>query len=716
MALRAAKPRLPVGTARFFRDRATALDTLYRTLAVVDYTWAMRFPDPPCSPAANRARLLRSNDALFLDPISGKTSSWMAALLGPNAKDKSLEASLDQASISEAPSQAEYARLRARQNLITKALDSEDAVGEARAKLYCKRAEVREKLAASNRASGPVLAARSSGEGNSRKGLVIMAGKTEDALEIRGAGVVIETRSGIRVLTDRRLGAGAVVALVDGKPQPTPLIIEREDERTGLMLLRPDGDLGEAMSLAVAAPKKDDLVFAIAHSDRLGAWTRTQGLVTSADADQFETDAVADASMTGGAVLDEAGVLAGVLVLRRTENGGGEWPVAVPAPALRAWIDGGVAPDASPAPIADAGTTKILTASRPLLESVAVGQGAISASAESFTQRTPWGSTTRAVCVANCGDSSPRGSYSGGGDGNAELGQALGKLAAIGVQALIFKGIPALFRSIGALFKSNPSKSETRRESANSTHETTRKEPEKLPDPVLHFDLTTKELDNSIIFTARITANRKDVLLSNIAVEFTVNGSTQPPVKTDDDGLAVLKVYTPRSIAAHERLDAESAKHPWLTNASRTVTKQNLCIVTLIGATAAVGVVLVAPAPIVLVTTTGVALAANPPATVSSCVLIAKVTSLAAAAACTAMLGENLSKNSEPMITVPEKPDPGTPSYRAPPLPYKGTEIKKENVIGPEVVPQHSQDAHDELSMMSRSRTRIMIRTWNPQG
>ncbi|MBI2789993.1 MAG: trypsin-like peptidase domain-containing protein, partial [Elusimicrobia bacterium] len=626
-ALRAAKPRLPDGTSPFFRDRATALDTLYRTLAVVDYSWALRFPDPPCSPAAKRARLLRSDDGLFLDPISGKTSSWMAALLGPTAKDKSLEASLDQASISAAPSQAEYARLRARQNLITKALDSEDAVGEARAKLYCKRAEVREKLASSNRASGPVLAPRSSGEGNSRRGVVIMAGRTADDLEIRGAGVVVETKSGIRVLTDRRLGAGTVVALVDGNHQPVPLSIERDDEKSGLMLLRPDGDVGEAMAIGEAAPKKDDLVFAFAHSDRLGAWTRTQGLVTSADVGQFQTDAVADASMTGGAILDEAGVLAGVLVLRRAGDGGGEWPAAVPAPALRAWIDGGDAPEASPAPISDAGTTKILTASRPLLESVAVGQGAISASADSFTQRTPWGSTTRAVCVANCGDSSPGASYSGGGNGNAELGQALGKLAAIGVQALIFKGIPALFRGIGSLFKSNPSKGETRKESANSNHETKRKEPEKLPDPILKFDLTTKRLDDSIIFSARVTANRKDVRLNNIAVGFTVNGSTQPLVRTDDDGLAVLKVYTPRSIAAHESLDEESAKHPWLTNASRIVTKQNLCIVTLFGATAAVGVVLVAPAPIALVTTTGVALAANPPATVSSCVIIAKVTS-----------------------------------------------------------------------------------------
>ncbi|MDD5304842.1 MAG: serine protease, partial [Elusimicrobia bacterium] len=451
-ALLAAKPRIPAGTAPFFRDRATALGALYRTLAVVDYTWALRFPEPPCAPAAKRSALLRSDDGLFIDSFSGKTSAWMTVLLGPSAKGKDLESALDQASASVPPSQAEYARLRARQSLITKALASEDAVGEARAELYCKRAETRVKLAAANRASGPQLAARSSGEMFSRRGLVILAGKTTEGLEARGAGVVLETKAGTRVLTDRHLGAGEVVALLDGRSVPVPLSVDREDVRSGLLLLRPEGDLGEALILAEAAPKKDDLVFALAHSDRLGAWTKTQGLVTSSAPDQFQTDAVADASMTGGAVLDEEGRVAGLLVLRRIEGARIDWPTAVAAPALRAWLDGGQAPVASPVALTDEGTTKILTASRPLLQSMAVGDGATTAG-YGFDTQTQWGSV-HATCMANCGDSGPSSSYSGNAD--AELGQALGKLMAIGAEKLIFKGIPALFRGIGALFKSKP--------------------------------------------------------------------------------------------------------------------------------------------------------------------------------------------------------------------------------------------------------------------
>lgn len=453
-ALLAAKPRLPAGTAPFFRDRTRALNSLYRTLAVVDYTWALRFPDPPCSPAEKRAALLRSDDGLFLDPETGKTSVWMAALLGPNSEGKSLESVLDQASVTAAPSEVEYSRLRARLNLITKALDSEDAVGAARATLYCKRAETRVRLAFANRASEPVLAGRTANEEVSRQGLVIVAGRTARELEVRGAGVVIETKAGLRVLTDRRLGGGTVVALIDGNPNPVPLSVEREDEKSGLLLLRPDGDLGEALTLAEVAPSKEDLVIAFAHSERLGAWTRSQGLVTKVDRDWFLTDAVAEASMAGGAVLDAEGRVAGLLVLRHVESDSREWPAAVPAPALRAWIDGGSAPAAGRVVLADAGTTKILTASRPLLDSLAAGQGAIAA-ADSFTQTTPWGSTTRAVCMANCDDSNSGSSYPGG-NGSAELGQALGKLVAMGVQALIFKGIPALFRGLGSLSPPRP--------------------------------------------------------------------------------------------------------------------------------------------------------------------------------------------------------------------------------------------------------------------
>ncbi len=570
-ALLAAKPRLPAGTAPFFKDRTMALGALYRTLAVVDYTWALRFPDPPCAPAAKRSALLRSDDGLFLDPFSGKTSPWMTALLGPNAKGKDLESALDQASASVTPSEAEYARLRARQNLITKALASEDAVGEARAKLYCKRAETRVKLAAANRAVGPMLAARSSREESSRRGLILLAGKTAEGLEVRGAGVVLETKSGIRVLTDRRLGAGEVVALLDGRSAPVPLSVDREDERSGLLLLRPDGDLGEALVLADAAPKKDDLVFAFAHSDRLGAWTKTQGLVTSAGPDQFQTDAVADASMTGGAVLNEEGRVVGLLVLRPVAGSTIDWPAAVPTHILLEWLDGGVAPAALPVDLADQGTTKILTASMPLLQSVSVGDGATTAG-YGFDTQTQWGSV-HAKCMANCGDSSPSSSYSG--NANAELGEALGKLAVIGAEALIFKGVPALFRGIGSLFKSKPRRNEAQAATIDREPiqiQEIRVEPPKPepPKPECSFEpvnppktIGVEPVEIKMRFSCKNVEGVPKVRLGGHKVIFRVGWEGLPQstftIPTDDEGYAPLPIAIQgvevASQKAHDALD-----------------------------------------------------------------------------------------------------------------------------------------------------------------
>lgn len=562
-ALLAAKPRLPAGTARFFRDRATALDSLYRTLAVVDYTWALRFPDPPCSPAEKRGELLRSDDGLFVDRVSGQTSAWMTALLGPSAKGKDLEAALDRASASAAPSQAEYARLRARQNLITKALGSEGAVGAARAGLYCKRAETRVRLAAANRNSEQVLAARSSEAKASRRGVVIVAGKSSEGLEARGAGVVIETKAGVRILTDRRLGNGEVVALVDGKTTPVPLTVEREDAPSGLLLLRPAGEVGEALPMAETAPEKDDLVFAHSHSERLGAWTKTQGLVTSAGSNQFQTDAIVDASMTGGAVLDDEGRLVGLLVLRPTATG--EWPAAVPAPALKSWIEGGRAPDAEPGPSLDAGTTKILTASRPLLDSLSVGEAAIVARAADIYTPTPWG-TVRGVCMANCEDTAPSTSYSGGSTTNGELGEALGKLAAVGLEALIFKGIPALFRGIGSMFKSKPSVTPTVPQTLQARPREIEKpkEPPKIAGIEVTLDRPTALEGEQVTATARVTFTDDSATKDRIAIAFSIDPVAKVTVTDGQRGFTRLTDASGRATITYEIVaDARDRNQPF---------------------------------------------------------------------------------------------------------------------------------------------------------
>lgn len=51
---------------------------------MTDYTWGLRFPEPPCAPAAARRALLSEKDGLF-EGEDGKASLGLEALLGPGA-------------------------------------------------------------------------------------------------------------------------------------------------------------------------------------------------------------------------------------------------------------------------------------------------------------------------------------------------------------------------------------------------------------------------------------------------------------------------------------------------------------------------------------------------------------------------------------------------------------------------------------------------------
>ncbi|MEQ1917737.1 MAG: serine protease [Elusimicrobiota bacterium] len=363
-----------------FKDRASALDASYRALAVVDYTWAKRLPEAPCSPDAARAALLKS----------GPLSSWISSLLGVDADTA---AALDRASAATKASVREYALLRAKVRRLSEALGSEKAIGTMRASLYCRRAEAYEALSAANRLSGLVAAARST-EVDDVTGVYVLARSSADGLEILGAATSIDGA----IVTDARLveSEGLVLLRRDEK-QPIPVRVERRD--SGLALLRASEPV-KGFSLAETAPAKDDLIEALGHPERTGAWTRTRGLVTSADALSFQSDAAIDVGMTGGAALTEDGKLVGVFVLRRAQAGDEafDWPVAVNAPALKSWLAGG--PLAAPAgsiEIAEAGTASILTTSRPLGEKLSPGAQATQAG-YSFYQ-----DGHRAVCVAKCG-------------------------------------------------------------------------------------------------------------------------------------------------------------------------------------------------------------------------------------------------------------------------------------------------------------------------
>lgn len=451
-ALERLKPRMSPELRPFFKDRASSLDAIYRTLAVTDYTWAQRFPEPPCEPLTARRKLLAARDGLFQSE-KGEASPWLVALLGPQAEGKSAEQALDQASSRVKLTGVEYEMLRARVRKLTMALASDKAVGAARSKLYCSRAAAFEGLAAAHRAKDATLI--SAGRAVVHKpeeSVFVVVWKDQ-----RAAATLIKTRGGALLVTD-----AAVVADTDhpylfaysdnAKPLALTATVVRRHPELGVAVLSYAEDLARpALALSGATPAKDDLVAAVGHTSVSGLWTKTSGLVTRIGEAGFQTDAAISPELSGGPVLNEAGEVAGLLVLRPADTEEGRWPVAVPAPILARWLDDPASsfPSASaPEVIEDAGTAAILTRARssPLIET---GLGAWN-----IPNLPPPPSVPRGVCVQNCGGGSSSGSsYAGsyGNNGSAELGQALGELGAV----LILKGIPALFRGIGKLFKGN---------------------------------------------------------------------------------------------------------------------------------------------------------------------------------------------------------------------------------------------------------------------
>lgn len=564
----------------FFKDRDSSLDAIYRTLAVTDYTWAARFPDPPCEPKSRRQILLASKDGLFTDPKTGETSAWLARLLGPASKGKDAATALDKASSRQAVSARDYELLRLKVRKISEALESDKAVGAARSKLYCARAQAHEELASAHQpaAGGPIEAARglqgdsapADDRGADSVVLIAMA-EGPDQYRAVGAGVLVDTGEGPRVLTDARIstasggespGLLAFTRPQDGKTLGAPrrLDLVRSDPASGVMLARLDKTDGiPVLKLAAALPTLNDLVRAVGHLNGTGTWTVSQGLVTVAGKGTFTTDALLGPEMLGGPLLNDQGEVLGLAVLHE----GASSPVAIAAPRLRELVEGSSGIEASSdiefVESHNRGSASILTSALPAFGAglTAPGAKSLEASQYIYTQ-TQWG-TVRGKCMANCGDASPsRGSsYDTGG---AELGKALGQAMAPLVEALIFKGIPALFRGIGSLFSKNKTTSSAPSKQA-ARHETPKaappppekpKEPARLTGLTIEASPTTAAPGEKVTLTARVTLSDPEAPKGNIPVDFKAVPETLARFnsvarsKTNSEGIATISATVRR--------------------------------------------------------------------------------------------------------------------------------------------------------------------------
>ncbi len=567
-------PRVAPELRPFFLNRAVSLDTVYRTLAVTDYTWAARFPDPPCSPADARRKLLSSRDGLFQND-KGESSPWLVSLLGPQAEGASAEQALDRASAKTKLAPAEYEKRRALILKLTAALASDKAVGAARAKLYCSRAAAYEDLAASQGPDAPsaTLAARASAPVSPEPSVFVVVSGGR-----RAAATMLVSKFGPVLVTDAAITAGDdhphVFAHAGAdKPVEVTATVARRDAAIGLATLTFTEDLTRpALTLADHAPAKDDLVTAVGHAEASGLWTKTSGLVSKTGADTFQTDAAVTADFSGGPVLNAEGLVVGLLVSRPADTEEGRWPVALPARSVALWLDG-AAVNAGPASemIEDAGTAAILNRTRPsMLTETAAGDRDIW-----VTQGLPPPPPTpRSVCVSRCGTSSTSGSYSsysGGSsyssyssDGSRELGEALGKLAVV----MITKGVPALFRGIAKLFKGSDKPHPTTAITQHSTpiikEKPKPRQPRKPIRMAVSADRRVVAQGESIRLTAKVEFTGDDGNMAGYPVTFSADSDIFEFVQgaqsiTDDSGMASvdLLVKQDRVDLAHQDLDRE---------------------------------------------------------------------------------------------------------------------------------------------------------------
>ncbi|MCR4294643.1 MAG: serine protease, partial [Elusimicrobia bacterium] len=554
-ALRTLPDRIVPELRPFFKDRASSLDTIYRTLAVTDYTWAARFPEPPCGPRSRRRALLAGKDGLFTDPKTGELSSWLARLLGPAAYGRGAEEALDRASSKRSLAERDYELLRLKVRKISDALESEKAVCSARSRLYCARAQAYVELASAHRTApgAPIQAARGIGDSHARDharaaASIVLLARVEgpDRYRALGAGVIIATKKGSRVLTDARLlpesaedklSLRAFARPQDGKTLGAAIefIVEKNDPASGVMVGRLlGGEPIPALKLAGAEPLLNDLVRAIGHMSGTGAWTVSQGLVTAAGKGTFATDALLGAEMLGSPLLNDQGEVAGLAVLRD----GTRMPSAVDSSLLRELLaDDGQVPASSDIEFIEGhnrGSASILSAAMPTVGAglTAPGVKPMEASQYIYTQ-TQWG-TVRGKCMANCGNGTPsrgsspsRSNYNSGGE---ELGKALGEALAPVVEALIFKGVPALFRGIGSLFsksKSAPAAPPRRtpaREPVKAPEKP--KEPARLTGLSLEAAPRTAAPGEKVTLTARVSLSDPEASKANIAVGFSASPAT----------------------------------------------------------------------------------------------------------------------------------------------------------------------------------------------
>jgi hypothetical protein len=297
----------------------------------------------------------------------------MARLIGPNSFGLAPEEALDQASAPTKLAGSDYEKLRVRASRITESLSAGKSAGAERAGLYCERADAYEQLARAHRAdSGPALASRPIGNDDpaaAAGSVFLLAAPNGNDYDVLGAGFLIRTEHGPRLVTDAAIVRGQKKLLAFSRPQadgalgrPYAVRVERAASGAGAAIASLEENSGApALALADASPAVDELVTGLGPLRLAGPWSVTQGLVTRVGTATFSSDAILGAEMAGSPVLNDRGEAAGIVIRR------GKEATALKIEKLRAFLDGEETGASGTRFIAsvNSGSASLLTEARP---------------------------------------------------------------------------------------------------------------------------------------------------------------------------------------------------------------------------------------------------------------------------------------------------------------------------------------------------------------
>lgn len=322
-------------------DRAQTLDRVYRALALIDDTQALRYPEGEACARAHRRTLLRSPDGLFADPKTGELAPWLRAEL-KRSKAGDAPAGLIAASAREWTALS-YLKSLAEVRALSLQLGDKKILGSPRAAAFCRRAKVYEELAAA-----------------------------QTALKWNDPDLAKQTRAVVEVRWGKEKGTGTVILLGD---KPTVLVSSRFTEnayetpdlytKSGARLPASYLRRGPALSILSVSPgpdveplplpedpaQEERVAYAVGHPIQGEPWSVTRGLCRPAGA-LLRTDSAIDGTQAGGPLFDAQGRLTGIVA------GQG---IAYDLAAIKAWLkDEDVKlPEAIGAP--DLGTGALLT-------------------------------------------------------------------------------------------------------------------------------------------------------------------------------------------------------------------------------------------------------------------------------------------------------------------------------------------------------------------